>query len=66
MRFRVAGPMGGAATVTARELPVANRINHLLRCPVAEFPDECPWDMQPDMLGQLDHGPAADPLEGVT
>ena len=53
MRFRVAGPMGGAATVTARELPVANRLNHLLRCPVAEFPDECPWDMTPDIWASL-------------
>ena len=53
MRFRVAGPRGGAALVTARELPAANRINHWLRCPVSEFPDECPWDMNQDLWANL-------------
>ena len=35
----------GTAMVTERELPVAQRINTLLRCPVSEFPDACPVDM---------------------
>ena len=39
--------------VTERELPVAHRIAQLLRCPVPEFPDERPPDIQPDCFEQL-------------
>ena len=35
----------GTAMVTERELPLAHRINTLLRCPVSEFPDACPADI---------------------
>ena len=47
-RYGVEGAM-----VTERELPVAHRIVQLLRCPVSEFPDKRPPDIQPDCFEQL-------------
>ena len=52
-RFRVVGPLGADVMVAERELPVAHRIIHMLRCPVSEFPQERPPDIQPDCFEQL-------------
>ena len=52
-RFRVVGPLGADVMVGERELPMAHRIIHMLRCPVSEFPQERPPDIQPDCFEQL-------------
>ena len=51
--YRVIGPLGGVCLASERELPYANRINWLLRCPVADFPVDMPMDMQPDLWKNL-------------
>ena len=53
MRFRVVGALGAEVMVAERELPMAHRIIHMLRCPVSEFPDVRPPDIQPDCFEQL-------------
>ena len=52
-RFRVVGPLGADVMVAERELPMAHRIIQMLRCPVSEFPQERPPDIQPDCFDQL-------------
>ena len=53
VRFRVVGALCAEVMVAERKLPMAHRIIHMLRCPVSEFPDVRPPDIQPDCFEQL-------------